>query len=46
MISEPMVRLGQTMHLFCTDTNNVSKEKEVRSNMTHVTYEFHQVRPK
>ena len=46
MISEPMVRLAQTMHLSCTDTNTVSKEKEVRSHMTHVTYEFHQVRPK
>ena len=25
-----MVRLAQTVHLSCTDTNNVSKEKEVR----------------
>jgi hypothetical protein len=24
-ISEPMERLAQTMHLFCTDTNTVSK---------------------
>jgi hypothetical protein len=25
---EPMVHLTQTMHLFCTDTNIVSKQKE------------------
>ena len=36
-ISEPMVRLAQTMHLSCTDTNTVSKCKEVRLHMTHVT---------
>jgi len=40
-----MVRLAQTMHLSCTDTNTVSKWKEVRLHMTHVTYEFHWVRP-
>ena len=33
MISEPMVRLAQTVDLSCTDTNTVSKEKEVRSHM-------------
>jgi hypothetical protein len=27
-ISEPMVRLAQTMYLSCTDTNTVSKWKE------------------
>ena len=37
MISEPMVRLVQTVHLSCTDTNTVCKEKEVRFRMTHVT---------
>ena len=37
MISKPMVRLAQTMHLSCTDTNTVSKWKEVRFHMTHVT---------
>ena len=36
-ISEPMERLAQTVHLSCTDTNTVSKDKEVRSSMTHVT---------
>ena len=46
MISKPMVCLAQTMHLSCTDTNTISKEKEVRFHMTHVTMEFHLVRPK
>jgi hypothetical protein len=36
-ISQPMVRLVQTVHLCCTDTNTISKEKEVRFHMTHVT---------
>jgi hypothetical protein len=46
MISEPMVFLVQTMHLSCTDTNNVSKQTETRFHMTHITYEFHWVCPK
>jgi hypothetical protein len=37
MISEAMVLLPQTMHLSCTDTNNVSKRTETRFHMTHVT---------
>jgi hypothetical protein len=37
MISEPMVRLAQIMHLSCTNTNNVSKQTETRFNMTHIT---------
>jgi hypothetical protein len=45
-ISEPIVRLAQTVHLSCIDTNIESKWKEVRFHMTHVTYEFHRVRPK
>ena len=44
MISEPMVRLVQTMHLSCTDTNIVSNQTETRFPMTHVTYEFLRVR--
>jgi hypothetical protein len=36
-IYEPMVRLAQTMHLSCTDTNNVSKRTEMRFHMIHVT---------
>jgi hypothetical protein len=46
MISEPMVRLAQTMQLSCTDTNTVSKWTETRFHMTHVTKEFNRVRPK
>ena len=41
MISKPMVCLAQTMHLSCTDANTVSKWKQVRFCMTHVTKEFH-----
>jgi hypothetical protein len=37
MISKPMIRLAQTWHLYCTDTKTVSKQKEVRFDMTHVT---------
>jgi hypothetical protein len=41
-----MVRLAQTMHLSCTDTNTVLEWKGERFKMTHVTQEFHRVRPK
>jgi hypothetical protein len=44
-IFEPLVRLAQTVHLSCTDTNTVSKRK-VRFHMTRVTKEFHRVCPK
>jgi hypothetical protein len=46
MISVPMVRLAQTAHLSCTNTNTTSKWTEKRFHMTHVTLEFHQVRRK
>jgi hypothetical protein len=36
MTSKPIVHLAQTMHLYCTDTNIVSKWKEGRFDMTHV----------
>jgi hypothetical protein len=35
MISEPMVRLAQTVHIYCIDTNTVSKQIETRFHMTH-----------
>jgi hypothetical protein len=35
MIYEPIVRLAQTVHLYCTDTNTVSKWTETRFHMTH-----------
>jgi hypothetical protein len=46
MIPEQMVTLAQTVHLSCTDSSTVSKEKEVRFHMTHLIDEFHQVHPK
>jgi hypothetical protein len=46
MISEPIVRLAQTVHLSWTETNTISKRIEMWFYMTHVTKEFHQVRPK
>jgi hypothetical protein len=36
MIFEPLVRLGQTVHLSCTETNTVSKWK-LRFHLTRVT---------
>jgi hypothetical protein len=41
-----MVRLMQTMHLSCTDTNTISKWTKTRFHMTHATEEFHRVRLK
>jgi hypothetical protein len=37
MISEPMARLAQTVHLPYTDNNNISKQIKTRFHMTHVT---------
>ena len=37
MISEPMVRLAETVHLSYTKTNTISKWTEMRFHMTHVT---------
>jgi hypothetical protein len=37
IISEPMVRLTQTVPLSCANTNTLSKRKEVRFHMTRVT---------
>jgi hypothetical protein len=45
-ISEPTVRLAQTVHLSCTDTNTISKQKEVRFHMIHITKKYHRVHPK
>jgi hypothetical protein len=45
-ISMPMVCSVQTVHLSCTDTSTVSKRTKTRFHTTHVTYEFHRVRPK
>ena len=37
IIFEPMVRSAQTVHLYCIDTNTVSKRTKMRFHMTHVT---------
>jgi hypothetical protein len=37
MISKPMVHLVEIVPLCCTYTNTISKWKEVRFHMTHVT---------
>jgi hypothetical protein len=46
MISMTMVCSMHTMHLSYTDTNILSKQTKMRFHTTHVTYEFHRVRPK
>ena len=46
MIYEPMVRSMQTVHLSCAEMNTISKQTQNSCHLTHVTYEFHQVRPK
>jgi hypothetical protein len=46
MISKAMIDLVQTVDLSCTETNNFYKWTETRFYMTHVTQEFHRVRPK
>jgi hypothetical protein len=45
-ISEPVVCLVQTMHLFFIDTNTVSKRTEMRFHMTHIIKVFNRVCPK
>jgi hypothetical protein len=45
-IYEAMVCLAQNMHLSCNDTNTISDWTKMRFHMTHVTFEFHRVRPK
>jgi hypothetical protein len=37
MISEPVVRLAETVHLSYTETNTISKWTKMRFYMTHVT---------
>jgi hypothetical protein len=36
-----MVRLAQTVQLFCIDANTVSKRTKTRYHMTHVTWGTH-----
>jgi hypothetical protein len=37
MVSEPMVRLAQTVHLSCVEINTISKWTEASFYLTHVT---------
>jgi len=46
MISRPMVRAVQTVHLSCIEINTVSKWSETSFHLTHVTKENHQLRRK
>ena len=41
-----MVRLAEIVHLSCIETNTFSKLTKTSLHLTHVTYEFHLVRPK
>jgi hypothetical protein len=43
---EPMVRLAQIVHLSYIDTNIVSKQSKMTLHTTHVTLDFHRMRPK
>jgi hypothetical protein len=45
-ISMPMVCSVQTVLQPCTGTNTISKWTKTRFHTTHLTYEFHRVRPK
>jgi hypothetical protein len=46
VISEPTVCLAQTVHLSWFDKNTISEWTKTRFHMTHITLEFHRVRPK
>jgi hypothetical protein len=46
MIYQLTVRLVQTIHLSCTNTNTFSKRIKMRFQMTHVTKDFHPLCPK
>ena len=46
MISKPMVCLAQTLQLSCVKINTISKQTETSFDLTHVTKENHQLRPK
>jgi hypothetical protein len=37
MISEPMVRLAQTVHLSCVEINTFSKQTKVSFHLIHIT---------
>jgi hypothetical protein len=46
MISEPMVRSVKTMHLSWVMISTISKQAKTTFPLSHVTYEYYQLRPK
>jgi hypothetical protein len=46
MISEPIARSAQTLHLSCMEINTISKWTKTSFHFTHVTGEVHWVQPK
>jgi hypothetical protein len=46
IIYEPMLRLTQTMHLSCTNSNTISKRTKMRFHRIHIIKEFYRVHPK
>jgi hypothetical protein len=45
MISKPMLRLAQTVHLPGTETNTISKWIETCFHLTYITYKYHRTFP-
>jgi hypothetical protein len=45
-ISEPIVRLAQTVHLYCVKISTISKRTKTSFHLSLVTKEYHRVRPK
>jgi hypothetical protein len=41
-----MVRLAQTVHLYCTKISTISKQTKMSFHLTLVTWEYHRVCPK
>jgi hypothetical protein len=46
MISEPVVRSAQTVHLSCVRISTISKRTESCFHLSLITEEYHRVRPK
>ena len=46
MISEPMVRSAQTMHLSHAETNTIPRWTKTSFNLTYITMEYHPGVPK
>jgi hypothetical protein len=45
-IFEPIVRSAQTVHLYCINISTISKPTETSFHLSHMTWEYHRVRPK